>query len=79
MFGVDFFVFGVKCSVSGVPIQRTDPKLQNFAEIYTHVWDAKSRETATLFLVVLKDFEFIEGIVTLYRLLHSIVQITQKL
>ena len=40
-------------------INGTHPKLQNFAEIYTHGLDAKSKKRSYLFLNVPTDFELL--------------------
>ena len=53
--------------------------LDEFEEIYTKGWDAKSKVEATQFLNSLTKFEFVIGMIVLYRLLHPVAGIMQKL
>ena len=57
----------------------THTKLDEFEEIYIKRWDAKSKVGATQFLNSLTKFEFVIGMIALYRLLHPVAGITQKL
>ena len=54
-------------------------ELDEFEEIYTKGWDPKSKVEATQFLNSLTKFEFAIGMIVLYRLLHPVSGITQKL
>ena len=54
-------------------------ELDEFEEIYTKGWDAKSTVEATQFLKLLTKFEFVTGMIALYRLLHPVAVITQRL
>ena len=60
-------------------INGTHTELDQFEEIYTKEWDAKSKVEATQFLNSLIKFEFVIGMIALYRLLHPVAGITQKL
>ena len=60
-------------------INGTHTELDEFEEIYTKGWDAKSKVEATQFLNSLKKFDFVIGMIALYRLLHPVAGITQKL
>ena len=53
--------------------------LDKFEEIYTKGWVAKSKVEATQFLKSLTKFEFVIGMIVLYRLLHAVAEITQNL
>ena len=55
-------------------INGTHTELDEFEEIYIKGWDARSKLEATQFLNSLTKFEF-----ALYRLLHPVAGITQKL
>ena len=54
-------------------------ELDEFEEIYTKGWDAKSKVEATQFLNSLTKFEFVIGMIALRRLLHPVAGIAQKL
>ena len=60
-------------------INGTHTELDEFEEIYIKGWDAKSKVEATQFLNSLTKFEFVIGMITLYRLLHPVAGIMQKL
>ena len=60
-------------------IKGTHTELDEFEEIYIKGWDAKSKVEATQFLNSLTKFEFVIGMIALYRLLHPVAGITQKL
>ena len=60
-------------------INGTHTELDEFEEIYIKGWDAKSKVEATQFLNSLTKFEFVIGMIALYRLLHPVAGITQKL
>ena len=55
-------------------INGTHPERNDFNNIYTDGWDSK-----TSYLHAVTKFEFIIGLVSLYRLLHPLVGITQTL
>ena len=57
----------------------THPDIATFDDIYTNGWDSKTKKDATSFINSIANFEFIVGIICLYRLLHPLVPITQKL
>ena len=59
-------------------INRTHTELDEFEEIYIKGWHAKSKVETTQFLNSLTKFQFVIGI-ALYRLLHPVAGITQKL
>ena len=60
-------------------INGTHVELDESEEIYIKEWDAKSKVEATQFLNSLIKFEFVIGMIALYRLLHTVAGITQKL
>ena len=60
-------------------INCSHTELDEFEEIYIKGWDAKSKVEATQFLNSLTKFEFVIGMIALYRLLHPVAGITQKL
>ena len=60
-------------------INGTHTELDKFEETYTKGWDAKSKVEATQFLDSLTKFGFVTGMMALYRLLHPVAGITQKL
>ena len=60
-------------------INGTHTELDEFEEIYIKGWDANSKVEATQFLISLTKFEFVIGMIALYRLLHQVAGITQKL
>ena len=60
-------------------INRTHPIINTFDEIFTKGWDSNSKKEATAYINTLTSFEFIVGITSLYRLLHPLASITQKL
>ena len=57
----------------------THPDIATFDDIYTNGWDSKTKKDATSFINSIANFEFIVGIICLYRLLHPLVPITQRL
>ena len=57
----------------------TYPKNNDFNSVYKNGWDSKTKEDATSYLNVITKFEFLTGLVSLYRLLHLLVGITQNL
>ena len=59
-------------------INGTYTELDEFEEIYIREWDAKSKVEATQFLNSLTKFEFVIGMIALYRLLQPVSGITQK-
>ena len=59
-------------------INSTHPQLDTFKNVYTDGWSSDSKKEATSHLQALSEFEFITGIVSLYRLLHPLAEITQK-
>ena len=60
-------------------INGTHTELDEFEEMYIKRWDAKSKVEATQFLNSLTKFEFVNGMITLYRLLHPVAGMMQKL
>ena len=60
-------------------MKGTPPELRSLKKIHTDGWEAKSKKETALFLNSLTDFEFIVGIITLYRLMHAIAPIYQQL
>lgn len=61
-------------------INGTHPDIDAFDDdLYRKGWDSNSKKEATGFINTLANFEFIVGIISLYRLLHPLVHITQKL
>ena len=60
-------------------INGTHPERNDFNNIYTDGWDPKTKQDATSYLHAVTKFEFIIGLVSLYRLLHPLVGITQTL
>ena len=60
-------------------INGTHTELDEFEEIYIKEWDPKGKVEATQFLNSLTKFEFVIGMIALYRLLHPVVGITQML
>ena len=60
-------------------INGTHPSINTFDEIFTKGWDSNSKKEPTIYINALTIFEFIVGITSLYRLLHPVASITQKL
>ena len=60
-------------------INSTHPQLNTFKMDYTDGWSSDCKKEATSYLKALSEFEFITEIVSLYRLLHPLAEITQKL
>ena len=60
-------------------INGTLPSINTFDEIFTRGWGSNSKKGATAYIDALTSFEFIVGIASLYRLLHPVFSITQKL
>ena len=60
-------------------INVTYTEFDKFGEIYTKGWDVKSKVEATWFLNRLTKFEFLIEMIALYRLLHPVARIVQKL
>ena len=60
-------------------INGTLPSINTFDEIFTKGWGSNSKKEATAYINALTSFEFIVGITSLYRLLHPVSSITQKL
>ena len=60
-------------------ITGTHPELQALPKERTTGWDAHVKREATSFLNALTKFEFIVGIIVLYRLLHPVAVLTSKL
>ena len=54
-------------------------KNNDFNIVYKDGWDSKTNEDATSYLNAITKFEFLIGLVSLYRLLHPLVGITQNL
>ena len=54
-------------------------ELDEFEEIYIKGQEAKSKVEATQFLNSLTKFEFVIGMIALYRLLHPVARIMRKL
>lgn len=59
-------------------INRTHLKLEKFPKTRTTDWDSHAKREATNFLNALSKFEFIVGIISLYRLLHPVAGISDK-
>ena len=57
----------------------TYPKNNDFGSVYKDGWDSKTKEDTTSYLNTITKFEFLIGLVSLYRLLHVLVGITQNL
>ena len=60
-------------------INGTHPERNDFTNIYTDGWDPKTKEDVASYLHAVTKFEFIIGLVYLYRLLHLLVGISQTL
>ena len=60
-------------------MNRNYPKNNDFGSVYKDGWDSKTKEDATSYLNAITKFEFLIGLVSLYRLLHMLVGITQNL
>ena len=60
-------------------VNGTHPERNDFNNIYTDGWDPKTKQDATSYLHAVTKFEFIIGLISLYRLLHPLVGITQTL
>ena len=60
-------------------MNRNHPKNNDFDGVYKDGWDSKTKEDATSYLNAINKFEFLIGPVSLYRLLHPLVGITQNL
>ena len=60
-------------------INSTHPQFDTFESVYTDGWSSHSKKDASSYLKALSDIEFITGIVSLYRLLHLLAEITQQL
>ena len=72
-FAIPFIVEVVEV-INGAHSERND-----FNNIYTDGWDPKTKQDATSYLHAVTKFEFIIGLVSLHRLLHPLVAITQTL
>ena len=57
----------------------THPERNDFDGIHTDGWDPKAKQDAASYLHAVTKFEFIIGLVSLYRPLHPLVSITQNL
>ena len=60
-------------------VNGTHPEFHTFEINYTNGWDVHRKREATNHLNALTKFEFIIGIISLYRLLHPIAGLTNKL
>ena len=60
-------------------ILGTHADLDQFRSDFTNGWDAKTKKAASSFLNALTTFEFLIGIISLYRLLNPLSSVTQKL
>ena len=59
-------------------INGTHPE-ENQLSVYRDGWDSKTKQEASRYLHAVTKFEFIIGLVSLHRLLHPLVGITQTL
>ena len=59
-------------------INGTPTELDKFKELYIKGWYAECKVEATQFLSSLSKFEFVIGMIVLYRLLHTVARLTQK-
>ena len=57
----------------------THPKNNDFDSVYKDGWGSNTNEDATSYLNAVTKFEFLIDLVSLYRLLHPLVGITQNL
>ena len=57
----------------------THSKKDQFERVYRDGWDLTANQEASNYLHAVTKFEFIIGLVSLYRLLHPLVGITQNL
>ena len=57
----------------------TYPKRNDFDSVYKDGWNSKTKEDAASYLNAITKFEFLIGLVSLYRLLHPLDGITQNL
>lgn len=60
-------------------INGTHANLELFSPIFREGWSPKDKREATAHLCGVANFEFIVGIISLYRLLHPLVGVTQRL
>ena len=60
-------------------INDTHPEKDQFERLYIDGYDPKTKQEASSYLHAVAKFEFIIGLVSLYRLLHPFVGITQNL
>ena len=60
-------------------MKRTYPKNNDFDSVYKDDWDSKTTEDSTSYLNAITKFEFLISLVSLYRLFHPLVGITQNL
>ena len=57
----------------------THADLDQFRSDFTNGWYAKTKTEASSFFNAITTFEFLIGIISLYRLLHPLSSVTQKL
>ena len=57
----------------------TYPKNKDLESVHKNGWDSKTKEDAASYLNAITEFEFFISLVSLYRLLHPLVGITQNL
>ena len=76
----EHFYLAIRFIVEAFEIMnRNYPKNNDFDSVYKDGWDSKTKEDATSYLNAITKFEFLIGLVSLYRLLHLLVGITQNL
>jgi len=57
----------------------THPEIDTFDRMFTEGWDPKNKKDAESYLHAVTKFQFIIGLVSLYRLLHPLAGTTQRL
>ena len=62
-----------------VIINGTHAEIGSFEKKYTRLWDYKTKREATSLLNAVTSFEFIISLIGLYRLLHPVASITNRL
>ena len=57
----------------------THSDINQLDETYSKGWSAKYKQEASSYLHVLSNFNFIIGLISLYRLIHPFAEITKRL
>ena len=76
----EYFYLALPFIVSALEILNSvNAEMGSFEKEYTKRWDYKTKREATSLLNSVTSFEFIFSLIRLYRLLHPITDITNRL